>query len=96
MLCWSLHPHPAEQDTVISLTQVVYSNGEEGEEEAICILVSNHGLEQVVLTFSPVFITVKTLVVSCLHVPNQQKSLFFEQITLPLPSLCPLLQVKGH
>lgn len=29
--------NPAEQDTVFSLTKVVYSNRKEGEEEATCI-----------------------------------------------------------
>lgn len=31
-------PNPAEQDTVFSLTKVVYSNRKEGEEKATFIL----------------------------------------------------------
>lgn len=82
MLCWFLHQHtstlnPAEQDTVFSLTKVVYSNRKEGEEKATCIshIKPCPGLQQVVLTFSPVFITVKTPVVLSSH-PQPTKNVY--------------------
>lgn len=57
------------------------------------------GLQQAVPTFSPVLITVKTPVVLSSRPQPTKKSVLWpehEQITLPLPSFCPLLQVKGR